>query len=193
MASIRSVRSNYAKRRADLKKAFYSLKKQGFVNGSYKDTDEYKRLRRAESSAIYRYKNKDKINEARRKKRIESKSKGGMTTATPVDSVEAYKAFRGGASSGYFRLINQILKGRSFYGFIEVVRAGDGFPNDLPTKINNPYFSMPGYFKKVRQIIDYIQSDTEREYLWLSVLVSVIVSYDANKVVVTHVFDFSNS
>lgn len=194
MATIKSVKSTYAKKRADLKKAFYTNKRQGFSEGSYKDTKEYKNLIKAERSALYRYKNKDKISERRKERLSDAKDTQGLTTLDLAEGTAAF-VFRGGKYSGYMNLLNTILKGRNFYGFVYIIRNDEGRPNNsdgLP-EIRNPQFTMPSHFSLVSRAIDFILSDSSFDYLFLSTQVYVKVSYDSKKVILTHTFDFSDA
>lgn len=189
--NLKTIGAKYAHKRAELKKSFYSLKKQGFADGNYKDTIEYKRLIRAEKSAIYRYKNADAIRE-RKKQRLNFAGKGALKTIKAVNSMPAYKAFSGGKNSAYFKILSLLLQGRVFFGYIEVIKSEDGFPGEL--RVNNPYLSVAGYYKKVRQIIDLLQNEHNvKEYLFLTTIVTIIYTYNDEKVVVTHIFDFSNT
>lgn len=194
--NLKQVKSAYSKKRVDLKKAFYSLKKQGFTTGNYKDTREYKNLVKAERSAIYRYKNRDKIAE-RRKERLSFAGKGTEKTITAVNAEPAYKAFAGGRNSGYFKILSLLLKDRVFFGYIEIILPEDEGFEDIAIKsikVSNPYLSVAGYYKKIRQIVDIIQRDTsETEYLFLTTIVSIKYTYNDEKIVVTHIFDFSNA
>ena len=194
MATVKYLKDRYSKKRADLKKAFYVAKRQGFVEGNYKDTPEYRRVLKAEKSALYRYRNRDKIAEKRVQRLQEAKDNTGLTTVDLASGTAAF-VFRGGKASGYMSLLQTIIKGRQFYGFVYVVRNDEGRPSksDGMPDIRNPQFSIPSHFSLVSKIIDFILSDKEFDYLFLSTQVYVKVSYNANKVILTHTFDFSNA
>lgn len=194
MATIKDLKGKYSKKRADLKKAFYVAKRQGFVEGNYKDSLEYKRVLKAEKSALYRYKNRDKIAEKRAVRLSESKNIDGLKTVDLVSGT-AVVVFRGGRYSGYMKLLETIIKGRDFYGFVYIIRNDEGRPNksDGMPDIRNPQFTIPSHFSIVSRVIDFILSDNSFNYLFLSTNVFVKVSYDSKKVVLTHTFDFSDA
>jgi len=192
MSMSKAIKSRYSKQRAAIKTAFYALKKRGEESGSYKQTPQYKKNIKNEASALYRLRNKDAIAAKRKIKREGADKSLGMKTVT-LASGPASQVFRGGKNSAYYSLLEMLIVDRKFYGFIKFIRNNAGKPthaDGLPT-IRNPQYSLGAHFSKVREVLDFIIANTEYDYLFFNVFVTIILSYNKQKAILTHTFDFT--